>query len=95
MILMNKENDKTDNSNKYSYAIHPDPLEAAKSADDFINYTEEYKFLESELDKLGLISHDVPLSVPYTISDMLNLAFEKAPSVYSEFMSKYIFREEK
>lgn len=88
---MNKESDKT---NKYDYIIHPDPLEAAKAADDFINYTEEYKFLESELDKLGLISHDIPLSVSYTVSDMLNLVFEKAPSVYSEFMSKYIFREE-
>lgn len=95
MILMNKENDKTDNSNKYSYAIHPDPLEANRAADDFINRTEEYKFLESELDKLGLISHDIPLSVPYTIAGMVSLAFEKAPSVYSEFVSKYILREEK
>ena len=82
-------------NDKYTFLIHPDPLEADRATDDFINCIEEYKFLESELDKLGLISHDVPLSVPYTISDMLNLAFEKAPSVYSEFMSKYIFREEK
>ena len=84
----------TSMNDKYTFLIHPDPLEADRATDDFINYTEEYKFLESELDKLGLISHDVPLSVSYTISDMLNLAFEKAPSVYSEFMSKYIFREE-
>ena len=95
MILMNKESDKTDNSNKYDYVIHPDPLESDRAVDNFINYTEEYKFLESELDKLGLISHDIPLSVSYTISDMLNLSFEKAPSVYSEFISKYILREEK
>jgi len=91
---MNKESDRTDNSNKYNYVIHPDPLEANRATDDFINHTEEYKFLESELDKLGLISHDIPLSVSYTVSDMLNIAFEKAHSVYSEFMSKYIFREE-
>ena len=95
MILMNNESDKTDNSNKYDYVIHSDPLESDRAVDNFINYTEEYKFLESELDKLGLINHDIPLSVPYTISDMLNLSFEKAPSVYSEFMSKYILREEK
>ena len=81
-------------NDKYTFLIHPDPLEANRAADDFINHTEEYKFLENELDKLGLISHNIPLSVSYTISDMLNLAFEKAPSVYSEFMSKYIFREE-
>lgn len=92
---MNKESDKTDNSNKYDYVIHPDPLEADRATDDFINHTEEYKFLESELDKLGLINHDIPLSVHYTISDMMNLAYDKAPSVYSEFMSKYILREEK
>lgn len=82
-------------NDKYTFLIHPDPLEVAIAADDFINHTEEYKFLESELDKLGLISHDIPLSAPYTISSMMNLAFEKAPSVYSEFMSKYILREEK
>ena len=81
-------------NDKYTFLIHPDPLEADRATDDFINYTEEYKFLENELDKLGLINHDIPLSVSYTISDMLNLAFEKAPSVYSEFMNKYIFREE-
>lgn len=81
-------------NDKYTFLIHPDPLEADRATDDFINYTEEYKFLESELDKLGLINHDIPLSVSYTISDMLNLTFEKAPSVYSEFMSKHIFREE-
>lgn len=81
-------------NDKYAFLIHPDPLEADRATDDFINYTEEYKFLENELDKLGLINHDIPLSVSYTISSMLNLAFEKAPSVYSEFMSKYIFREE-
>ena len=95
MILMNKESDKTNNSNKYDYVIHPDPLEANRAADDFINRIEEYKFLESELDKLGLISHDVPLSTPYTISGMVSIAFEKAPSVYSEFVSNYILREEK
>lgn len=92
---MNKESDKTDNSNKYNYVIHPDPLEADIAADDFINRIEEYKFLESELDKLGLISHDIPLSTPYTISGMVSLAFEKAPSVYAKFMNKYILREEK
>ena len=86
MILMN---------DKYTFLIHPDPLEANRAADDFINRIEEYKFLESELDKLGLISHDVPLSVPYTIAGMVSIAFEKAPSVYSDFMSKYILREEK
>lgn len=85
----------TSMSDKYTFLIHPDPLEADRAADDFINRTEEYKFLESELDKLGLISHDVPLSVPYTIAGMVSIAFEKAPSVYSEFMSKYMFREEK
>ena len=86
MILMN---------DKYTFLIHPDPLEADRATDDFINRIEEYKFLESELDKLGLISHDVPLSVPYTIAGMVSIAFEKAPSVYSEFMSKYRMKKEK
>lgn len=85
----------TSMNDKYTFLIHPDPLEADRATDDFINRIEEYKFLESELDKLGLISHDVPLSVPYTIAGMVTIAFEKAPSVYSEFMNKYIFREEK
>lgn len=85
----------TSMNDKYTFLIHPDPLEANRATDDFINRTEEYKFLENELDKLGLISHDVPLSVPYTIAGMVSIAFEKAPSVYSEFVSKYILREEK
>lgn len=86
MILMN---------DKYTFLIHPDPLEAVIAADDFINRIEEYKFLESELDKLGLISHNIPLSTPYTISGMVSLAFEKAPSVYAEFINKYRLIKEK
>lgn len=85
----------TSMNDKYTFLIHPDPLEANRATDDFINYTEKYKFLESELDKLGLISHDIPLSVHYTIAGMVSLVFEKAPSAYSEFISKYILREEK
>lgn len=82
-------------SNEYTFVIHPDPIEAAIAADDFTNHTEEYKFLENELDKLELISHDIPLSVSYTLSEMINLAFEKAPNIYFEFMEKYGLRKEK
>lgn len=82
-------------SNEYTFVIHPDPIEAAIATDDFINHTEEYKFLETELGKLGLISHNIPLSVSYTLSEMMNIAFEKAPNIYFEFMEKYGLRKEK
>lgn len=81
-------------SNEYTFLIHPDPIEADIATDDFINHTEEYKFLENELDKLGLISHDIALSVSYTLSEMMNTAFEKAPNIYSEFVQKYGLRKE-
>lgn len=82
-------------SNDYTFVIHPDPIEADIATDDFINHTEEYNFLETELDKLGLISHELALSVSYTLSEMMNIAFEKAPSIYFEFMEKYGLRKEK
>ena len=50
-------------NDKYTFLIHPDPLESNRATDDFINHTEEYKFLESELDKLGLISHNFPIYI--------------------------------
>ena len=82
-------------SNEYTFVIHPDPIEAAIATDDFINHTEEYKFLENELDKLGLISHELALSISYTLSEMIMIAFEKAPNIYFEFMEKYGLRKEK
>lgn len=82
-------------SNEYTFVIHPDPIEAAIATDDFINHTEEYKFLENELDKLGLISHELALSISYTLSEMMNIAFEKAPNIYFKFMEKYGLRKEK
>lgn len=82
-------------TSEYTFVIHPDPIKADIATNDFINHTEEYKFLENELDKLGLISHDIPLSVSYTLSEMINLAFEKAPNIYFEFMEKYGLRKEK
>lgn len=82
-------------SNEYTFVIHPDPIEAAIATDDFINHTEEYKFLENELDKLGLISHELALSISYTLSEMTMIAFEKAPNIYFEFMEKYGLRKEK
>lgn len=81
-------------SDKYTYVIHPDPIEAAVATNDFINHTEEYKFLESKLEKSGLIVHDIQLSSPYTLFQMVRLAFEKAPNVYSEFVQKYGLRKE-
>ena len=82
-------------SNEYTFVMHPDPIEADIATNDFINYTEECKFLETELGKLGLISHDIPLSVSYTLSEMMNIVFEKAPNIYFEFMEKYGLRKEK
>jgi hypothetical protein len=82
-------------SNEYTFVIHPDPIEAAIATDDFINHTEEYKFLENELDKLGLISHELALSISYTLSEMIMITFEKAPNIYFEFMEKYGLRKEK
>ena len=82
-------------SNEYTFVIHPDPIEAAIATDDFINHTEEYKFLENELDKLGLISHELALSISYTLSEMIMIAFAKAPNIYFEFMEKYGLRKEK
>ena len=82
-------------SNEYTFVIHPDPIEADIATDDFINHTEEYKFLENELDKLGLISHELALSISYTLSEMIMIAFEKAPNIYFEFMEKYGLRKEK
>lgn len=81
-------------NNEYTFLIHPDPIEAAIATNDFINHTEEYEFLENELDKLGLISHDIHLSISYTLSEMIRIAFEKAPNIYSEFVEKYGLRKE-
>lgn len=82
-------------SNEYTFVIHPDPIEVTIATDDFINHTEECKFLETELGKLGLIIHELALSISYTLSEMMNIAFEKAPNIYFEFMEKYGLRKEK
>lgn len=82
-------------SNEYTFVMHPDPIEADIATNDFINHTEEYKFLENELDKLGLISHELALSISYTLSEMIMIAFEKVPNIYFEFMEKYGLRKEK
>ena len=82
-------------TSEYTFLIHPDPIAASIATNDFINHTEEYKFLENKLDKLGLINHEIALSISYTLSEMIMLAFEKAPDIYFEFMEKYGLRKEK